>query len=216
MTSNLQGDVPHLSPELPLRYSPQQIRKGKTPMTTGQGKGPGAQGQWIGGFAAGVLVVGLAAGGWWFMQRKPAESQPVPPPMATAPMPAVTPADDHDHAELEKLIAAVPRTSPDALAEELKAGTAVAIDVRDQRAFIDGHIPGAMQIPLQFVEGEIPYFPKDKKLVTYCSCPAEETSGNAVLMLQKGGLTNVAALQGGYDLWVAMKLPVEKGLPVKN
>ena len=185
-------------------------------MTSEQRNRAGGQGQWVGGFAAGILVVALAAGGWWYMKRKPAESQPVMPPMATAPMPTVTPADDHDHEQLEKLIAAVPRTSPDALAEELKAGTAVVIDVRDQRSFVDGHIPGALQIPLQFVEGELPYLPKDKKIVTYCSCPAEETSGSAVLTLQKGGLTNVAALQGGFDLWVSMKLPVEKGLPVKN
>lgn len=184
-------------------------------MTT-QTNRPGGHGQWIGGFAAGVLVVALAGGAWWMMQGKKESPAPQPmPPMAQQMPPAAAPAEDHDHAALEAEIAKVPRISPDALAEELKAGTAVAIDVRDQRAYIDGHIPGALQIPLQFVEGEIPYFPKDKKLVTYCSCPAEETSGHAVLMMQKGGLTNVAALQGGYDLWVSMKLPVEAGLPKK-
>ncbi len=86
----------------------------------------------------------------------------------------------------------------------------------DQQAYIEGHIPGAWQMPLQFVEGEISYMPKDKKIVTYCACPAEETSGRAVLILQKGGLENVAALQGGIDLWREMKLPLEKGLPPKN
>jgi rhodanese-related sulfurtransferase len=178
----------------------------------------GGQGQWIGGFAAGVLVVALGAGGWWWMQRKPSPTPSTTAQQAPQTMPAntVPPADDHDHAELEKLIATLPRISPDGLADELKAGTAIAIDVRDQSAFIAGHIPGAWQIPLQFVEGEISYFPKDKKLVTYCSCPAEETSGQAVLTLQKGGFTNAAALQGGYDLWVAMKLPVETGLPPKK
>lgn len=186
-------------------------------MTSQQGNRAGGQGQWIGGFAAGVLVVALGAGAWFMMQRKPEPAAPAAVQQPAQMMPATTaPADDHDHAELEKLIATLPRISPDALADELKAGTAIAIDVRDQRAFIDGHIPGAWQIPLQFVEGELPYFPKDKKLVTYCSCPAEETSGIAVLTLQKGGFTNVAALQGGYDLWVAMKLPVETGLPPKQ
>ncbi|MBI2215294.1 MAG: rhodanese-like domain-containing protein [Acidobacteria bacterium] len=186
-------------------------------MTTPQTNRPGGQGQWLGGFAAGVLVVGLGVGVWWWMQEKkePPAPQPVPETAQQTPQTA-TPAEDHDHAALEAEIAKVPRISPDALAEELKAGTAVVIDVRDQRAYIGGHIPDAMQIPLQFVEGEIPYFPKDKKLVTYCSCPAEETSGHAVLMLQKGGLTNVAALQGGYDLWVSMKLPTETGLPGKK
>jgi rhodanese-related sulfurtransferase len=185
-------------------------------MATQQRNGAGGPGQWFAGFAGGVVVVTLAVGAWWFMQRKAEPAAPASTPQMAQTMPASTPpAEDHDHAALEAAIAQVPRISPDALAEELKAGTAVTIDVRDQRAFIDGHIPGAMQIPLNFVEGEIPYFPRDKKLVTYCSCPAEETSGHAVLMLQKGGLTNVAALQGGYDLWVSMKLPTETGLPPK-
>lgn len=186
-------------------------------MTAQQGKTAGGQGQWIGGFAAGVLVVALAGGAWWLMQKKPAPVAPVAPAPQAMQMPVTAPAqEEQDHAELEKLVAAVPRISPDALAEELKAGTAVVIDVRDQQAYIEDHIPGAWQMPLQFVEGEISYMPKDKKIVTYCACPAEETSGRAVLILQKGGLENVAALQGGIDLWREMKLPLEKGLPPKN
>jgi len=183
-------------------------------MTTQQGKAAGSQGQWIGGFAAGVLIVALAGGAWWMMQKKPAPAPPVAQAPQAMQMPVTAPAqEEHDHAELEKLVAQVPRISPDALDEELKAGTAIVIDVRDQQAYIEDHIPGAWQMPLQFVEGEISYMPKDKKIVTYCACPAEETSGRAVLMLQKGGLENVAALQGGIDLWREMKLPLEKGLP---
>jgi rhodanese-related sulfurtransferase len=186
-------------------------------MTTQQGKTAGGQGQWIGGFAAGVLVVALAGGAWWMMQKKSEPAAPPAPMPQAMQMPATAPAQDaHDDAEIEKLVAQVPRISPDALDEELKAGTAIVIDVRDQQAYIEDHIPGAWQMPLQFVEGELSYMPKDKKIVTYCSCPAEETSGRAVLILQKGGLQNVAALQGGIDLWREMKLPLEKGLPAKK
>lgn len=184
-------------------------------MTAQQGKTAGGQGQWIGGFAAGVLVVALAAGVWWTMNREPAA--PVSPSPQATQMPDPAPlTHPQDEAELEKLVAAVPRVSPDELAEELKAGSAVIIDVRDLESFKAAHLPGALQIPLQFVEGEIPYLPKDKKIVTYCSCPAEETSGRAVLILQKGGLENVAALQGGIDLWRTMQFPLETGLPTKN
>ena len=46
---------------------------------------------------------------------------------------------------------------------------ALIIDVRDVRDYMGGHIPGSLQIPLAFVEGEIPWFPTDRKLITYCT-----------------------------------------------
>lgn len=51
----------------------------------------------------------------------------------------------------------------------LEAGQAITIDVRDVQSYVAGHIPGALQIPLQYIPGEIPWFPRDKKIVTYCA-----------------------------------------------
>ncbi len=51
----------------------------------------------------------------------------------------------------------------------LDAGEAITIDVRDVQSYVAGHIPGALQIPLQYVAGEVPWFPKDKTLITYCT-----------------------------------------------
>jgi rhodanese-related sulfurtransferase len=48
-------------------------------------------------------------------------------------------------------------------------GGAVVIDVRDFDDYVAGHIPGSLQIPLGYVQGEIPWFPQDKKLITYCT-----------------------------------------------
>ena len=51
----------------------------------------------------------------------------------------------------------------------LDAGEAITIDVRDVQSYIAGHVPDALQIPLQYVQGEIPWFPRDKTIITYCT-----------------------------------------------
>jgi 3-mercaptopyruvate sulfurtransferase SseA len=53
--------------------------------------------------------------------------------------------------------------------ETLKPGDVFVVDVRTQAAFDQGHIPGAKLIPSGEVAARIAEFPKDKKIVTYCS-----------------------------------------------
>ena len=85
------------------------------------------------------------------------------------------------------------------------------IDVRPIEAFVAAHVPGALHIPLSRVEGEIPYLPKGKPIVTYCTCPAEETSGQAALILARGGI-KAAALAGGLDAWTGAGYPTASGV----
>ena len=87
------------------------------------------------------------------------------------------------------------------------------IDVRNIEPYLAAHIPGALQIPVSMIEGEIPHLPKGKKIVTYCTCPAEESSGQAAMILAHGGITDVVALKGGFDAWVAAGLQTASGRP---
>lgn len=100
--------------------------------------------------------------------------------------------------------------------EELKPlydrGEVTLIDVRDVDSFLRAHIPGALQIPLARVDGETPYLPKGKMIVTYCTCPAEESSGQAVQILAYRGI-NAAALQGGLEAWQRHGYPIGSGMP---
>lgn len=168
---------------------------------------------WVGGYVLGVVSVALIFYVVWQISgRQPSQPAATSVSAPVAPPPSAPP-DDHDHAALEAEIAKTPRITVEELDALMKKNQAVVIDVRNVEDYADSHIPGALQIPLSFVEGEIPWFPRDKKLVTYCSCPAEETSGLAVLMLQRGGLTNSAALVGGIDTWRARGYPIETGMP---
>ena len=48
-------------------------------------------------------------------------------------------------------------------------GQAFFVDVRNQPAYDQGHIPGAKLIPLAEVADRIGELPRDKTIITYCS-----------------------------------------------
>lgn len=104
----------------------------------------------------------------------------------------------------------VARTSPRELASMIARGEVIVIDVRDADAYIAGHIEGALHIPLSYIAGEVPYLRKGKPIVTYCACPAEETSGHAALTLQQNGIQS-SALTGGIEAWRQEGRPMRAG-----
>jgi rhodanese-related sulfurtransferase len=87
----------------------------------------------------------------------------------------------------------------------------VVLDVRPIEAYVASHIPGSLHIPVTRVQGEIPYLPKDKPIVAYCTCPAEESSGEAALILANGGI-KAFALTGGLEAWTSAGYPTEAGV----
>lgn len=115
----------------------------------------------IGGLAVIALV------GWALMRsfQAPVTSNlPVAADTAQTVPPAPAQPEPEDPAR-----AAVPRISVDQLRQEMAAGKVTVIDVRDADAYIAAHIPGSLHIPLARIEGEIPYLPKGKPIVTYCT-----------------------------------------------
>lgn len=69
----------------------------------------------------------------------------------------------------EDPFAAIPRLSVEELAEALKEGRAVALDVRPAEAFEEEHIAGAVSIPEEEVKERAGELPKDKLVVAYCA-----------------------------------------------
>lgn len=115
---------------------------------------------------------------------------------APATKPAPAPADD-----VKQISLADARTAVD-------TGKAVIIDVRTEPAFKAGHIKGSKLIPLSEIAGRSGELPKDKTIVLYCSCSAEQTSNAAARALKAKGVENTAALVGGYNGWKAAGYPV--------
>jgi rhodanese-related sulfurtransferase len=122
----------------------------------------------------------------------------IPPPAATKPV-AAEPADGIKRISVREAKAAVDR------------GAAVAIDVRNEDSYRLEHIAGAVHLPYAQFNERAAALPKDKLIVAYCSCPAEESSSGAAGRLISLGFTNVAALTGGTDAWKSAGYPMESG-----
>jgi len=63
----------------------------------------------------------------------------------------------------------VPRISPAALREKIERDEVVVMDVRDIDSYTAAHIAGAMHIPVSYLESELPYLPRGKPIVAYCT-----------------------------------------------
>lgn len=110
----------------------------------------------------------------------------------TAPAAPAAPADPA--AEARRISAA------DAL-QAIAKGEAVLVDVRDRASFAAEHAKGALSIPFQSLSARASELPKDKLLITYCTCHAESTSARAVLDLRAQGYLQAAALVDGLNAW---------------
>lgn len=89
-----------------------------------------------------------------------------------------------------------------ALQEALESQDApVVLDVRSREAWDMGHIAGAVHLPLDELSARLAEVPRDRRVVAYCSCPAEESSLEAAHLLLAAGFERVAVLLGGFERW---------------
>jgi rhodanese-related sulfurtransferase len=84
----------------------------------------------------------------------------------------------------------------------IKEESIVILDIRDELSYLRGHIPGAILAPLSEINSmAADILASKKKIVTYCSCPAEESSMDAAFQLRERGGVEISVLKGGYPAW---------------
>jgi phage shock protein E len=75
----------------------------------------------------------------------------------------------------------------------------VLLDVRTDKEYTGGHIPGAVHVPLSEIGDKIKKLKKDKEIVVFCQ------NGNrsiwAIKRLMGMGYTNLVNLKGGFNAW---------------
>lgn len=91
----------------------------------------------------------------------------------------------------------------------MAAKDVLVLDVRSTDAFNEGHLPGALNIPLADLKAKFNTLPKDKTLVTYCSSITCALAPKAALQLAEAGF-KVMEMYGGYSTWTSYGFPVEK------
>lgn len=101
------------------------------------------------------------------------------------------------------------RVTVNELHDAIARGEAVVLDVRPKSQYDAGHIKGTLWIPDNEISTRFNEVPRDKLIATYCSCPTEHSSVRAAQRLKEKGITNTAALVGGYMAWQNAGFPVE-------
>ncbi len=93
------------------------------------------------------------------------------------------------------------------LLERAKKGLVTVLDVRPAEEYAAGHIPGAINVPVDKLESFLSKLPKRKEVVAYCRGPYCLMSFDAVEKLRKRGV-RARRLANGLPEWRAAGLPV--------
>ncbi len=83
------------------------------------------------------------------------------------------------------------------------------VDVREFAEYVDGHVPGALLVPLATVADRLDDFPTDRTIHLICAVGGRSMRAAEFLSGQGLDVVNIA---GGTKAWVAGGHPVETGL----
>lgn len=134
-------------------------------------------------------VTELTSALWKFVQHKHSQ-------IAQVAMDSV-----HEREKLEGL-------TVEALLRRLSEDTVVLLDVRPSDEYTSGHLPGAINIPLDQLATRLEELKVGSPIVAYCRDPYCVLSSEAVTMLRTRG-HEALRLSGGFPAWRAAGLSVE-------
>jgi rhodanese-related sulfurtransferase len=104
------------------------------------------------------------------------------------------------------------RIEVDELAALVKAGkTPVLFDIRshEKRKLDPFVIPGSQFADERQLDEIVATYPRDQKLVIYCSCPNEISAAWMAKQLNEAGFSDVLPLRGGMEAWRDSGKPVD-------
>ena len=85
------------------------------------------------------------------------------------------------------------------LADRLKIGKPVLLDVREPSEFASGHVRGARNVPMSRLAAEVSLLDPDAE--TLIICQSGHRSAAAAKHLKRVGLTDVYSVKGGAGAW---------------
>ncbi|MCX6206876.1 MAG: FAD-dependent oxidoreductase [Bacteroidetes bacterium] len=106
---------------------------------------------------------------------------------------------------IQKRLRVIPWSAVDQISSE-----DVLVDVRTSLEYLDGNIPGSINIPVDELRNRLGELDPDKNIYIYCQIGLRGYLAQRI-MLQNGFL-NVQNISGGYKLWLACDQEAKMGL----
>lgn len=91
-------------------------------------------------------------------------------------------------------------------AEVIDASSPFLVDVREASEYAEGHVPGAVNIPIRTLAANLDKIPTDQPVIVYCG--SGQRAGLALASLLMLGYDNVKSFPGGWAAWSAAELEV--------
>ena len=104
------------------------------------------------------------------------------------------------------------RVTVDEVKERMDRGEQFTfVDSRNPEAWSEAEtkLPGAIRVPADDVAKYVDKIPRDRTVITYCTCPNEASSASVAQELSQQGFKNVHPLYEGLDAWQKAGLPLE-------
>lgn len=94
------------------------------------------------------------------------------------------------------------------LVSRMREGEVTVLDVRPEPEYREGHIAGALNVPVEELEEKLDELPKDREVVAYCRGPFCVFADDAVELLRRKGY-DAKRLDEGFPEWMLEEHPVE-------
>ncbi|HEY9629532.1 MAG TPA: rhodanese-like domain-containing protein [Coleofasciculaceae cyanobacterium] len=119
---------------------------------------------------------------------------------------AVTEISPNVALELDQFLTSIPAgyytiASVEGLKNQLRMSPTLLVDVREQSEYQSGHIPNAINIPLQTLAHRLDQVPHDRPVVLYCSSGYRSAMG--VMTLHLLGYDSVQGFPPSFGAWKA-------------
>src|SRR5262249_43585122 len=96
-------------------------------------------------------------------------------------------------------------TADEVLARLGRGEPLVFVDARNEEAWEKSSekLPAALRVSPQMKDEEetLPLIPRDRGIITYCTCPHEESAARVAKFLLGRGYADVHPLYGGLEAW---------------
>ena len=102
----------------------------------------------------------------------------------------------------------VPQITANDLQASLEHGAVTLVDVRNANEWAEGHIPGAIHVPLGRLAERLAEVPRERPVVMQCAGGARSMIGASILKAH--GVDRVVNLAGGFNEWARGGRAVER------